>query len=185
VVTVPLVLLAIPSVVIGFMTIQPMLFGDFFKDVIFVDAAKHPAWPTGRRFPRPVQMALHGLHDAPFWLALAGVAGCRTTCTWSIRLCRQPSRPRAADLHLLENKYYLDWINENIMARGARAWAPAFGRAAIRPSSTAPGQRFLEAGRAGFLAWCAGFSRAYLYHYALVMILGVFVLMTYFVWLNK
>ena len=75
VVTVPLVLLAIPSVVVGFMFIQPMLFGDFFKDVIFVDAAKHPAMAKlGEIFHGPVAMALHGLQTAPFWLALAGVA---------------------------------------------------------------------------------------------------------------
>jgi len=56
VVTVPLVLLAIPSVVIGFMTIQPMLYGDFFKDVIFVDAAKHPAMTQlGELFHGPVR----------------------------------------------------------------------------------------------------------------------------------
>jgi NADH-quinone oxidoreductase subunit L len=53
VVTVPLVLLAIPSVVIGFMTIGPMLFGDFFKDAIFVNAAAHPAMGTGQDLPRP------------------------------------------------------------------------------------------------------------------------------------
>ncbi|MBF0825928.1 NADH-quinone oxidoreductase subunit L, partial [Enterococcus faecalis] len=69
VVTVPLVLLAIPSVVIGFLAIQPMLFGDFFKDVIFVDAAKHPAMAElSEMFHGPVAMALHGLQTAPFWL---------------------------------------------------------------------------------------------------------------------
>jgi NADH-quinone oxidoreductase subunit L len=75
VVTVPLVLLAIPSVVIGYMTIQPMLFGDFFKDVIFVDAVRHPAMAKlAEIFHGPVAMALHGLQTLPFWLAVAGVA---------------------------------------------------------------------------------------------------------------
>jgi NADH-quinone oxidoreductase subunit L len=74
VVTVPLVLLAIPSVVIGFITIQPMLFGDFFKDVISVDLEKHPAMAElAKLFHGPAQMALHGLTAPPFWLALAGV----------------------------------------------------------------------------------------------------------------
>ena len=75
VVTVPLVLLAIPSVVVGFLFIQPMLFGDFFKDVIFVDAAKHPSMAhMAEHFHSAWAMALHGLQTAPFWLALAGVA---------------------------------------------------------------------------------------------------------------
>ena len=97
VVTVPLVLLAIPSVVIGYMTIGPMLFGDFFKDAMFVDAAAHPAmaelaqdlpWPDGDGHPCPDHGAV-----------LAGAGRCRrrrTTCTWSIRRCRRPSR---RDLH--------------------------------------------------------------------------------------
>ena len=83
VVTVPLVLLAIPSVLIGFMTIQPMLYGDFFKDVIFIDAAKHPAMQQlGELFHGPVAMALHGLSTAPFWLALP------TSRFWQVCLSR-------------------------------------------------------------------------------------------------
>ena len=71
VVTVPLVLLAIPSVVIGYMTIGPMLYGEFFKDVIFIDAVKHPAMQQlGELFHGPVAMAIHGLSMAPFWLSL-------------------------------------------------------------------------------------------------------------------
>ena len=83
VVTVPLVLLAIPSVVIGFMTIQPMLFGDFFKDAIFVNAAKHPAMAeAGRDVPRPGGRwrCTAFMHRA----VLAGAGRCglrRITCT--------------------------------------------------------------------------------------------------------
>lgn len=74
VVWVPLVLLAIPSVVIGFMTIQPMLFGDFFKDVIFVNVHAHPAMEElAEEFHGAAAMALHGLTALPFWLALSGV----------------------------------------------------------------------------------------------------------------
>ncbi len=74
VVTAPLLLLAVPSVVIGFMTIGPMLFGDFFKDSILVDIARHPAMKElAENFHGAAAMALHGLQAAPFWLALAGV----------------------------------------------------------------------------------------------------------------
>ena len=136
VVTVPLVLLAIPSVVVGFMFIQPMLFGDFFKDVIFVDAAKHPAMAKlGEIFHGPVAMALHGLQTAPFWLALAGVA-----LSYYMYMVN-PALPagikaRVQPLYrLLENKYYLDWINENIWQRELVPWVLASGRSAYRPSS--------------------------------------------------
>src|SRR5450830_1040792 len=121
VVTVPLILLAIPSVVIGFMTIQPMLFGEFFKDAIFVNLERHPAMEElAKVFHGPVQMALHGLMAAPFWLALAGVV-----LSYYMYMVN-PALPAAIKsackpiYNLLENKYYLDWINENIIARGAR-----------------------------------------------------------------
>ena len=184
-VTVPLVLLAIPSVVIGFMTIEPMLFGNFFKDAIFVDAARHPAMAAlGKMFHGPVGMATHALSTAPFWLALAGVA--------SAYYCYMvnPALPTAVKARvqpiytLLENKYYLDWFNENVLARGARALGTGLwkgGDQALIDGAVVNGSWKL-------VAWISGAARrlqsGYLYHYALSMILGIFILMTYFVWLK-
>ena len=183
VVTVPLVLLAIPSVVVGFMFIQPMLFGDFFKDVIFVDAAKHPAMAKlGEIFHGPVAMALHGLQTAPFWLALAGVA-----LSYYMYMVN-PALPagikaRVQPLYrLLENKYYLDWINENILAKGARAVGVGLwkvGDQAIIDGGVVNGSWKLVGAISGVVRWV---QSGFIFHYALVMILGVFALMTWFVW---
>lgn len=186
VVTVPLVLLAIPSVVVGFLFIQPMLFGDFFKDVIFVDAAKHPSMAhMAEHFHSAWAMALHGLQTAPFWLALAGVA-----LSYYMYMVN-PALPTAIKARvqpiytLLENKYYLDWINENILARGARALGVGLwkgGDQAVIDGALVNGSWKLVRWIAGAVRWV---QSGFIYHYALVMILGVFVLMTYFVWLNK
>ena len=183
VVTVPLVLLAIPSVVVGFMFIQPMLLGDFFKDVIFVDAAKHPAMAKlGEIFHGPVAMALHGLQTAPFWLALAGVA-----LSYYMYMVN-PALPagikaRVQPLYrLLENKYYLDWINENILAKGARALGVGLwkvGDQAIIDGGVVNGSWKLVGAISGVVRWV---QSGFIFHYALVMILGVFALMTWFVW---
>ena len=183
VVTVPLVLLAIPSVVVGFMLYQPMLFGDFFKDVIFVDAAKHPAMAKlGEIFHGPVAMALHGLQTAPFWLALAGVA-----LSYYMYMVN-PALPagikaRVQPLYrLLENKYYLDWINENILAKGARALGVGLwkvGDQAIIDGGVVNGSWKLVGAISGVVRWV---QSGFIFHYALVMILGVFALMTWFVW---
>jgi len=125
VVTVPLVLLAIPSVLIGFITIEPMLFGGFFKDAIFVDAEHAPR--HGRAGARhstvPLAMALHALHGS-----------CRSGWRWpawsrAYYLYMVEPGPAggdqragaAASYTLLDNKYYMDWFNENVLARGARA----------------------------------------------------------------
>jgi NADH-quinone oxidoreductase subunit L len=184
VVTVPLVLLAIPSVVIGFMTIQPMLYGDFFKDVIFVDAAKHPAMTQlGELFHGPVAMALHGLSTAPFWLALAGVV-----TAWYMYLINPKvpaffARALRPLIVVMENKYFMDWINENILAKGARS----LGQGLWKVGDRAIIDGFFVNGSWKFVGLVSGvvrwFQSGFLYHYALVMILGVFVLMTYFVWL--
>ncbi len=183
VVTVPLVLLAIPSVVVGFMFIQPMLFGDFFKDVIFVDAVKHPSMAKlSEIFHGPVAMALHGLQTAPFWLALAGVAA-----SYYMYMVN-PALPAAIKARvqpiytLLENKYYLDWINENIIARGARALGVGLwkvGDQAIIDGTLVNGSWKVVRSLSGVVRWA---QTGFIFHYALVMILGVFALMTWFVW---
>ena len=186
VVTVPLVLLAIPSVVIGFITIQPMLFGDFFKGVISVNLEKHPAMEElAKLFGGPAQMALHGLTTAPFWLALAGVVS-----AWYMYM-RNPALPTAIKrifqpvYTLLENKYYLDWFNENILARGARGLGMGlwkFGDQRVIDGAVVNGSWKL-------VSWVSNVVRrlqsGFIYHYAFGMIIGVFVLMTYFVWLNR
>ena len=186
VITVPLILLAIPSVVIGFMTIQPMLFGDFFKDVIFVDAAKHPAMADlAEAFHGPVAMALHGLTAAPFWLALAGVLASYYMYLVNPALPAAIQRTFQPIYTLLENKYYLDWINENILARGTRA----LGVGLWKVGDEAIIDGALVNGSWKLVGWVASVVRrvqtGYVFHYALVMILGIFALMTYFVWLNK
>ena len=182
VVTAPLVLLAIPSVVIGFLAIGPMLYGDFFKDAILVDASRHPAMAAlAEAFHGPVQMALHGLSTLPFWLAVAGVA-----CAYYMYMVN-PALPlaikqRAMPLYtLLENKYYLDWINENILARGARALGTGLwkgGDQSLIDGGVVNGSWRMVGWISGLVRW---FQTGYLYHYALVMILGIFVLLTYFV----
>ncbi len=183
VVTLPLILLAIPSVVIGFMTIGPMLFGDFFKDAILVHAAAHPAMQElGKIFHGPVQMATHALTTAPFWLAVAGVA-----CAYYMYMVN-PALPAAIQARvqpiytLLENKYYMDWFNENVLARGARALGTGLwkgGDQAIIDGALVNGSWKLVRLVSTVVRH---FQSGYLYHYALTMILGVFVLMTYFAW---
>jgi NADH-quinone oxidoreductase subunit L len=186
VVTVPLVLLAIPSVVIGFLTIEPMLFGDFFKDAIQVNLAKHPAMAElAKLFHGPAQMALHGLSTAPFWLALSGVLMAYYMYMVNPALPAAIKRMAQPVYTLLENKYYLDWFNENVLARGARA----LGMGLWKGGDQALIDGALVNGSWKLVGWFSGLVRrlqsGFIYHYAFGMILGIFVLMTYFVWLKK
>ena len=186
VVTVPLILLAIPSVAIGYQTITPMLFGDFFKDAITVNAQLHPAMAElAKIFHGPMAMASHALSTAPFWLALAGVL-----VAWYFYLIN-PAVPAALGRALrplavvLENKYYMDWFNENVLARAARGLGVGLwkgGDQALIDGAVVNGSWRLVG---WFSAVVRRLQSGFIYHYALAMIIGIFVLMTWFVWLNK
>ncbi|MEO7762553.1 MAG: NADH-quinone oxidoreductase subunit L [Casimicrobiaceae bacterium] len=183
VVTLPLVLLAIPSVVIGAMTIQPMLFGDFFKGVIAVAENHNVLEEIGKEFHGVIPMALHGLTQLPFWLALAGVV-----LAWFFYL-KRPDIPdaiatRLSGLYrLLDNKYYFDQFNQWFFAGGARklGWGLSEGGdrtlidgwmvngAARLVGAASSVIRFLQTG--------------YVYHYAFAMLVGVVALLTW--WLSR
>ena len=185
VVTLPLVLLAIPSVLIGYFTIQPMLFGSFFQDAIFINAEKHEAMSElASVFHGPLQMALHAFSTKPFWLAVAGVALSYYMYMINPALPAAIKRNVMPIFNLLENKYYLDWINENILARGARL----LGTGLWKVGDKALIDGAIVNGSWKVVGWISSGVRkvqtGYLYHYALVMLLGIFVLMTYFVWLK-
>jgi NADH-quinone oxidoreductase subunit L len=185
VVTVPLVLLAIPSVLIGFYTIDPLLYGEFFSDAIFINADKHPVMhELAHEYHGAVAMALHALSTAPFWLAVAGVASSYYMYMINPAVPAAIKRVFNPIYVLFENKYYLDWFNENVLARGARALGTGLWKGGD--------QAIIEGGVVNaswkLVGWVSSLTRqlqtGYLYHYALVMILGVFLLMTWFVWLK-
>jgi NADH-quinone oxidoreductase subunit L len=183
VVWVPLVLLAIPSVVIGYMTIGTMLFGDFFKDSITILAERHPALEElGKGFHGPLDMAVHSLTGPIFWLALAGVV-----VAWFFYL-RRPDIPSAIQRRfsfiytILDNKYYFDWFNENVLARATRA----LGNGLWKGGDVGVIDGVFIDGSASAIGGIATLSRrlqsGYLYWYALVMIVGVIGLMTWQLW---
>jgi NADH-quinone oxidoreductase subunit L len=182
VVTAPLLLLAVPSVVIGYMTIGPMLHGDFFKDAIVVNAQAHPAMAElAKLFHGPFAMATHSLSTLPLWLAVAGVA-----LAWLFYL-KAPAIPAAFDRALkplrtvLENKYYMDWFNEAVLARGARL----LGLGLWKGGDVAVIDGAIN-GSARGVGLLAGLVRqvqtGHLYWYALVMLLGIFGFMTWRLW---
>jgi NADH-quinone oxidoreductase subunit L len=183
VVTLPLVLLAIPSVVIGYLTIGPMLFGDFFKDAILVQAERHPAMKElAEEFHGAAAMAIHSLTALPFILALSGVV------TAYLFYMVVPAVPAAIGkalspvMRVLENKYYLDWFNENVLARGARM----LGTGLWKGGDMGLIDGILINGSARAVGLLANVTRrvqtGHVYWYALVMLLGVFGLLTWQLW---
>ncbi len=183
VVTAPLILLALPSVVIGYVTIQPMLFGDFFKGAIVNDIARHPAMlELASHFHSAGGMAMHSLQTVPLWLAVAGVV----TAWWFY--LKQPAIPAAIKARfawiyrLLDNKYYMDWFNEHVLAAGTRR----VGIGLWKGGDVGLIDGALVNGSARAVGAVAQLTRllqtGYLYFYALVMLLGVFGLRTWQLW---
>jgi NADH-quinone oxidoreductase subunit L len=176
----PLVALAIPSLLIGFFTIQPVLFGNYFGSAIQVAEHNDVVAEIGHHFEGPVAFALHGPLGAPFWLALSGVV-----CAWLFFL-RYPSwaaavQSRLTGLHtLLVNKYYFDWFNENVLARASRG----LGTVLWKAGDQAVIDGTLVNGSAAAVNWFAGIARriqtGYLYSYALWMVVGLAVLLGWF-----
>ena len=184
VVTLPLILLAIPSVVIGYFTIQPMLFGDWFGSSILIDAVKHPSMShLAEEFHGAFAMALHGLTSLPFFLAMSGVA-----LSWFFYL-KRPDIPVAikklfAPIYaLLDNKYYFDKFNEVVFAGGARV----LGRGLWKGGDQMLIDGFMVNGSAHVVGWFAGLVRrlqtGHIYQYAFGMIFGVAAFLTY--WFNR
>jgi NADH-quinone oxidoreductase subunit L len=182
VVTLPLVLLAIPSVVIGYLTIAPMLFGDFFKGAIFINAEQHPAMEElAQDFHGAGAMALHALTSLPFMLALAGVV-----VAWWFYLI-QPAIPAAIGralspvMTVLENKYYLDWFNGHVLAAGARLLGTGLWKGGDQAviDGAVNGSASLVGRLSGVVR---GWQTGHLYQYALVMALGIFGLLTWQLW---
>ena len=185
VVTLPLVLLAIPSVVIGFITIGPLLDANWFGDSIRVIGASHEAGLSEIKkllTGGAMGMGLHGFVGMPFWLALAGVV-----TAWVFYL-KKPELPAAiqrkfAAIHtVLENKYYFDRLNEIVFAGGSRALGSGLWRKGEQCLIDGVG----VAGSSRLVALVARitglFQTGYLYQYAFTMILGVFVLLTFWVY---
>ena len=183
VVWLPLVLLAIPSIGIGYFTVEPMLFGDYFKNVIAINHELHPSMEELRHeFHGAWEMAIHGLMSLPFWLALAGVV---TAWVLYLKLTHIPGliKQRFNFLYvLLDNKYYFDRFNDWFFASGARKMSKTlwnFGDIKLIDGLAVNGSARLVGRLSDLLRRV---QTGYIYHYAFSMIIGVFLLLTMRTW---
>ncbi|MBC7503325.1 MAG: NADH-quinone oxidoreductase subunit L, partial [Herminiimonas sp.] len=180
VVTLPLILLAIPSVIIGFLTIGPMLHGDYFSGVIAVNPSHGAMAELREVFHGATSMALHGLTTMPFWLAAAGVASAYYCYMVNPRVPAWFFHKFHAVYTLLDNKYYLDKLNQIVFAGGARVLGG--GLSNVGDKTLIDG--VLVNGSAKLVGWMSLLIRklqsGYIYHYAFVMILGVLGFLVWF-----
>jgi NADH-quinone oxidoreductase subunit L len=176
VVTLPLIALAIPSVFIGWLTVGPVVFGDFFAGSIS-QGAHIPASIIGEDFHGPAEFLAHAFISPALYLAFAGVV-----TAWYLYL-KRPDLPvaiskRYARLYrLLVNKYYFDWFNENVVAVAMRS----LGTGLWKRGDEVAIDGVLVNGTARAIGAIAALVRrvqtGYLYHYAFAMIIGLSLLL--------
>jgi NADH-quinone oxidoreductase subunit L len=183
VVTLPLILLAIPSVLSGYL-IDPVVFGDYFNGVIHVNPANDVLTGIGEHYHGPVSFVLHAFGGPAIYLAIAGVV-----TAWYIYM----QNPDIADnirrrfrgiYELLINKYYADEFNDFVFAGGARG----VGKLLWKIGDSVIIDGLIVNGSARVVGWVAGMVRhvqtGYLYHYAFSMIIGLLLLLAWFVFLS-
>ena len=179
VITLPLLLLALPSVLIGYFCIEPMLFGDFFKDVIVV-AEKHTAMAQlAEEFHGAAGMGWHAFSSLPFGLALAGVLSAAYCYLLNPRLPAWCQQHFGFLYRLLDHKYYLDRFNAIVFAGGAQRLGQWFSNRGERDLIDG----LMVNGSARWVGWFStvarGLQTGYIYHYAFTMIVAVALYLAY------
>jgi NADH-quinone oxidoreductase subunit L len=185
VVVIPLLLLAIPSLIAGWLFIEPMLFGEFFKGAILVHPEHDVLAALGREFHgsealAELRMTFHGFQTVPFFLALAGFG-----LAWFLYY-REPHLPGLLQARfkyaytVLVHKYGFDEFYQRVFAGGARrfgSWLWQFGDVKVIDGTAVNGT-------ARLIGWVSAAVRhvqsGYIYHYAFAMIIGLFLLITFF-----
>ena len=181
VVTVPLMALAIPSVIAGAFLIGPMLFHGYFGDALFVTPAHDVLGKIGEEYHGVLAFTLHAFQAPAVYIALSGVL-----VAWLlyIRFTQVPdvlARRFGLLYRILLNKYGFDDFNQAVFAGGARR----FGGLLWHVGDEDVIDGVFVNGTAQLVRWCAGVVRTvqtgYLYHYAFAMIIGLLLLLAIFV----
>jgi len=179
VVTVPLIALAIPSVLVGHFTVGPVLFGSYFGSSIFVLPANNVIGEMARDFHGPAALGLRGFIGAPFWLTVAGFLTA-WACFRRPALADQAARTLAWLRTLLVQKYYFDWLYENVVAAFTRGLG--FGLWKAGDQGLIDG--VMVNGSAETIGWFGGILRrvqsGYLYSYAFWIMIGLAALLGWF-----
>ena len=180
VVTVPLIALAIPSLLIGYFTVGKVLYGNYFGSAIKVLPAHNVIGRLAADYHGPLALALHSFVTAPFWLAVAGFV-----TAW-VFVLKRPDLADAAAVkfawlkRILDQKYYFDWFNEQVIARFSRGLGVGLWKAGDQGIIDGA----LVNGTAATVGWFGGVVRrvqsGYLYSYAFWIVIGLAALLGWF-----
>jgi NADH-quinone oxidoreductase subunit L len=177
----PLIALAIPSIVIGALTFESLLFkGGFGASIVNSPENQEVLREIGESVGDWWHFGMHAVTNPVFWIMALGVFS-----AWALYI-KWPHLPGIIDSKLkplrvvLENKYWFDWFNENVIAAGSRLLGKIFwkgGDGAIIDTG-------IIGGTTGFIDWAAGVIRrvqsGFLYSYAFWMVIGLVAMLAWF-----
>ena len=181
VVTLPLIALAIPSVLIGGFTIGPMLFGDFFEGAIVIHESHNALARVGEHFHGAWSFIEHGFAGPAVYLAALGVFAAWFIYVKHPSIAKQMRERLSLIYNILDRKYGFDEFNERVFGAGGRG----LGERLWQIGDVVLIDGVIVNGSAKMVAWFASVVRhlqtGLLYHYAFAMIIGVLMLLTFFV----
>ena len=179
-ITVPLIVLAIPSVIIGYLTIEPMLFTGWLDNSIYIDASAHGSVASLKEhFHSAFGLMLHAVVTVPFWMMVGG-----SLAAWVFTLYRTDWAKKIQERfhrtnYVLESLYGFDRLNDIVFANGSRK----LGEFLWRISDMTIIDQFVVNGSARLMRFMGSVIRpvqtGYLYHYAFFMIIGLMLVLTW------
>ncbi len=173
VVTIPLILLAIPSIFIGWMTVEPVLFGGWLEDSIFVLDKNNVLAELGEHFHGATAMAMHAVYTLPFWLMITGLAISTLIYLFRPSIADNIANRFPALYRLLDHKYYFDEFYQKVFAGGS----VKLGQVLWRKADEGIIDNGFVNGSARVVGWVAARVRrwqtGFLYDYAFAMIIGL------------
>src|SRR5450432_3376617 len=182
VVTVPLILLAIPSAAIGWFTVKPLLFGGYFADAVKVLPANNVLEHVAEEFHGSGAFTVSAFLAPPVWLAGLGVLTAYVFFLWRPALADAAQAKFKWLYTILIDKFGFDWFNEHVVMAGARL----LGGGLWRVGDQLVIDDGMVNGSARTVGWLGSIMRyaqsGYLYHYAFAMILGLAALLLWLIW---
>ncbi len=178
VITLPLILLAIPSLLAGYLLIGPMIMGDYFGTSIVIDPQHSVLHHIREEFTNPTGFMVNGLMALPLWLAVSGIVLAAVLYLFMPRIPEKIKAQSGVIYTILSNNYYFDWFNDRVLSRGT----VSLGKKLWRYGDVTLIDGTMVMGTARTISRFANRLRhlqsGYIYHYAFIMIFGVFVLMS-------
>jgi NADH-quinone oxidoreductase subunit L len=179
-ITVPLIVLAIPSVIIGYLTIEPMLFTGWLENSIYIDASVHGSVAALKEhFHSAFSLMLHAIVTVPFWMMVGG-----SLAAWVFTLYRTDWAKKIQERfhrtnYVLESLYGFDRLNDIVFVKGSRK----LGEFLWRVSDMTIIDQIVVNGSARLMRFMGSVIRpvqtGYVYHYAFFMIIGLMLVLTW------